>query len=119
MFAGLTNSSTGGHALRMLEDAFFEQILGARRLRPEPIDLPEAVRASFTGTYENEGGRYDVRTTAKRPCRRVRGRSTTRPSRSAQPTFEVTEGEAVGEQFDFPLEGFGRFSSRLAERVAT
>ena len=34
-------------------------------------------------------------------------------------TFEITEGDAAREQFDFPLEGFGRFSSRLAERVAT
>ena len=33
-------------------------------------------------------------------------------------TFEITEGEHVRERFDFPLEGFGRFGSRLAERVA-
>ena len=33
-------------------------------------------------------------------------------------TFEITEGDAIRERFDFPLDGFGRFSSRLAERVA-
>ena len=33
-------------------------------------------------------------------------------------TFEITEGTRIGERFDFPLEGFGRFGSRLAERVA-
>jgi hypothetical protein len=32
-------------------------------------------------------------------------------------TFEITEGDRVLERFDFPLEGFGRFASRLAERV--
>jgi CubicO group peptidase (beta-lactamase class C family) len=117
VFAGLTNSSTGGHALRMLEDAFFEQILGARRLRPVPIDLPEAVRASYAGTYENEGGRYDVSTTRNGLVVAFEGIDY--PAQPVGPAaFEVTEGEAAGEQFDFPLEGFGRFSSRLAERVA-
>jgi hypothetical protein len=32
-------------------------------------------------------------------------------------TFEITEGDRVRERFDFPLEGFGRFGSRLAERT--
>ena len=88
------------------------------RLRPEPIDLPEAVRASYTGTYENEGGRYDVSTTQNGLVVAFEGDPTTRRQPVGPAAFEVTEGEAVGEQFDFPLEGFGRFSSRLAERVA-
>jgi hypothetical protein len=33
-------------------------------------------------------------------------------------TFEITAGDHIDERFDFPLEGFGRFGSRLAERVA-
>ena len=33
-------------------------------------------------------------------------------------TFEITERDRVRERFDFPLEGFGRFGSRLAERIA-
>ncbi len=33
-------------------------------------------------------------------------------------TFEITEGAYIRERFDFPLEGFARFGSRLAERVA-
>ena len=44
VFAGLTNSSLGSNALYDLEDVFFEHVLGARRQRPEPVDLPDAVR---------------------------------------------------------------------------
>ena len=33
-------------------------------------------------------------------------------------TFEVVGGDHAGERFDFPVEGFGRFGSRLAERVS-
>jgi len=30
----------------------------------------------------------------------------------------VITGDDAGNRFDFPLEGFGRFGSRLAERVS-
>ncbi len=33
-------------------------------------------------------------------------------------TFEVTQGDWEGDRFDFPLPGFGRFGSRLAEALA-
>jgi hypothetical protein len=33
-------------------------------------------------------------------------------------TFEVTSGRYRRDRFDFPLEGFGRFGGRLAERVS-
>jgi hypothetical protein len=32
-------------------------------------------------------------------------------------TFEIVGGRRIRERFDFPREGFGRFGSRLAERV--
>ena len=117
VFAGLTNSSIGERALRQLEDVFFERVLGAPRPRPQPVDLPEAVCASYAGAYANDADRYDVR--AHHNGLVVCFEGVDYPARPiGTATFEITEGDAAGERFDFPLEGFGRFSSRLAERVA-
>jgi CubicO group peptidase (beta-lactamase class C family) len=116
-FVGLTSSGLGGQALYEIEDAFFERLLGERRPKPEPVELPAAAREPFTGSYANRGGRYEVALApegvaltfddAEHPARAIGER-----------TFEITSGDRVRERFDFPLEGFGRFGSRLAERVA-
>jgi CubicO group peptidase (beta-lactamase class C family) len=117
VFAGLTNSSTGERALRMVEDVFLEHVLGARRNRPETVPLPEAVGASYAGVYLNDDGRYEVQ--GVRNGLVVVFEGVGHPARPiGEATFEISDGDAVGELFDFPLEGFGRFSSRLAERVA-
>ncbi len=117
VFAGLTNSSTGERALRALEDVFFERILGARRHRPETVHLPEAVSASYAGVYANDGGCYEVH--GARNGLVVGFDGLDHPARPiGERTFEISDGDSVGELFDFPLEGLGRFSSRLAERVA-
>jgi len=117
VFAGLTNSSLGRHALRELEDVFFERVLGERRRVPETLDLPAADRDAFTGSYANNDGWYDVgfaidglvvvQDDLEYPARAI-----------GEHTFEITEGDRIRDRFDFPLEGFARFGSRLAERVA-
>lgn len=117
VFVGLTNSSLGGKALEELEDAFFDRLLGARRRVPETVDLPVVVREAFAGSYASSDGSTEVDVAAgglvvrdedgEFPARAIGGR-----------TFEITEGDRIRERFDFPLDGFGRFGSVLAERVA-
>jgi hypothetical protein len=117
VFAGLANSSLGGKALLQLEDELFERLLGARRQLAEPVDLPVDVRDGFTGSFANSEGWWEVGLS-------VDGLVVTidegeLPARAiGERTFEITSGDHVRERFDFPLEGFGRFGSRLAERVA-
>ena len=117
VFVGLTNSSTGERALRVLQDFFFEEVLGARRSVPETVELPAATLDSFAGTYANDQDRLEVAATAGGLVVTYEG--ATLPARPiGEQTFEVTAGEYTGDRFDFPLAGFGRFGSRLVERVA-
>ena len=117
VFAGVTNSSVGNKALNLVEDAFFEQVLGERRRVPERVDLPADVLESFAGSYANSDGWYEV-------ASGVEGLVVTYDDGefASEPigdrTFRIVEGERVDDRFDFPLEGFGRFGVRLAERVA-
>ncbi|HVC88449.1 MAG TPA: serine hydrolase domain-containing protein [Gaiellaceae bacterium] len=116
VFAGLTNSGRGGQALRLLEDAFFEHVLGARRTVPGSVPLAAHVLDAFAGTYENSDGRYQV-------ARAADGLAVIFPEGAyrARPigerTFEIVDGDRAGDRLDFPRERFGRFGSRLAERV--
>jgi CubicO group peptidase (beta-lactamase class C family) len=116
VFAGLTNSSVGRQALRELEDAFFERALGARRAVRETVDLPAELREAFTGSYANSDGWYEVGFA-------IGGLVVTFDDGEysaraiGERTFEIVEGDRIGDRFDFPLEGFGRFGSRLAERI--
>lgn len=117
VFVGLTSSSLGGKALYDIEDAFFERLLGERRRVPERVDLPVAVREGLTGSYANSDGWYEV---ALAPdgvaVTFADGEFPARPI--GKSTFEITARDRLRERFDFPLEGFGRFGSRLAERIA-
>jgi CubicO group peptidase (beta-lactamase class C family) len=118
VFAGVTNSSLGGKALDELEDAFFETVIGTGRKQPDRVDLPAETLASFVGTYVNDDGRYEVRQADGGLFLTVDGSD--QPAQAIGPrTFEITEGDAIHERFDFPLDGFGRFESRLAEHVAS
>jgi D-alanyl-D-alanine carboxypeptidase len=117
VFVGLTNSTVGTKALREVEDEFFDRLLGARRRLPVPIDLPAAARDAFTGSYANSDGWTEVRLgdsglvvtfdDGEFPARAI-----------GENTFEITVGDRIRERFDFPLDGLGRFGSRLAERIA-
>jgi CubicO group peptidase (beta-lactamase class C family) len=117
VFAGLTNSSLGSKALYEIENAFFDRLLGVPRPEPAGIDLPATVRDGFTGSYANSDGWFEVGLAPGGLA--VTFEDGEFPARSiGETTFEITEGDRIRERFDFPLEGFGRFGSRLAERVA-
>jgi CubicO group peptidase (beta-lactamase class C family) len=116
VFAGLTNSSIGRRALRVLENAFFEEVLGAPRSIPATVDLPAGALERFAGTYVNGEGRYEVAANADGLAATFEdGEFWARPI--GERTFEITHGDREAERFDFPLHGFGRFGSRLAEAV--
>jgi CubicO group peptidase (beta-lactamase class C family) len=116
VFTVLTNASRGSKAIREVEDALFQRLVGARRRVPETFDLSDDVREAFSGSYANSDAWYEVSFA-------VGGLSLTIDDEefAARPigerTFEITEGDRVRERFDFPLEGFGRFGTRLAERI--
>jgi CubicO group peptidase (beta-lactamase class C family) len=117
VFVGLTNSSLGGKALYDVEDEFFERLLGERRAVPQSVDLPAAVREGLTGSYANSDGWYEVALAPDGVV--VAFEDGEFPARAiGESTFEITAGDRIRERFDFPLEGFGRFGSRLAERIA-
>ena len=117
VFVGLTNSSFGAKALYDLENEFFRRVVGAERDVPPTVDLPEEARDAFSGQYANSDGWYEVAPAVdgvvatfddgEYAARAIGDR-----------TFEIVEGNRVRERFDFPLEGFARFGSRLAERIA-
>lgn len=116
VFVGLTNSHRGERALREIEDAFFEQVIGSRRPRAETVELDDATLEGFTGTYASSEGwaRVDVEggglvVTVEE------GTFEARPV--GETVFELVGGELDGERLDFPLEGFVRFGSRLTERI--
>jgi CubicO group peptidase (beta-lactamase class C family) len=116
VFVGLTNSSLGSKALHEIEDEFFERLVGARRNVPESVDLPSPVREGFTGSYANSDSWTEVALSDDGLL--VTIDEVALPARAiGELTFEITAGDHIRERFDFPLEGFGRFGSRLAERV--
>jgi D-alanyl-D-alanine carboxypeptidase len=117
VFVGLTNASRGGKALYCLEDEFFQRLLGARRRVPATFDLSHEAREAFSGSYANSDAWYEVSFAIDGLSVKFEdGEFAARPL--GERTFEITEGARVRERFDFPLEGLGRFGSRLAERVA-
>jgi CubicO group peptidase (beta-lactamase class C family) len=117
VFVGVTNSSVGRQALREVEDAFFERIVGQPRQERETVELPDDVLEAFAGTYANSDGWTEV--TAVPGGLLLTSDDEEMPARPiGERTFEITEGDYLRDRFDFPLEGFARFGSRLAERVS-
>jgi len=117
IFVGLTNGSRGGKALYDLEDEFFYRLLGERRPVPPTVELPDDARDELTGSYANSSAWYEVSFAVDGLALKLDdGEFGARAI--GERTFEITEGDHVRERFDFPLEGFGRFGSRLAERIA-
>jgi CubicO group peptidase (beta-lactamase class C family) len=116
VFVGLTNHSRGAKALRAVEDVFFERVVGARRRVPETVELPGDVRMGLSGSYANSDASVEVESAADGLS--VKLEDDEYAARAiGERTFEITEGDRVLERFDFPLEGFGRFGGRLAERI--
>ncbi len=122
VFAGLTNSGRGAQALREIEDAFFERTLGARRRVAPTIELACDELARFAGPYANEQTRAAVELGGAGLTVAVTEEDGTDETLSARPiaprVFEIVGGDSHGYRFDFPLDGFLRIGSRLAERVA-
>jgi hypothetical protein len=78
----------------------------------ETVHVRVEERERLAGVYENTTERYEVAMAGDGLCGTAAGQQVVvRPIREA--LFE-----ADGWRIDFPLEGFGRFGSRLAERVA-
>jgi CubicO group peptidase (beta-lactamase class C family) len=127
VFVGLTNSGRGSQALKEVEDAWFESLLGARRRVPEAAPLPAAALESFAGVYANEqiraviardGELLRVEAEETLPTGEPGERLTVLARPIAERTFEIVGGDWAGERFDFPLRGFARIGGRLAERVS-
>lgn len=116
VFVGLTNASRGGKALRVLEDEVFHRLAGAGRRRPETVPLGRAELTAFAGAYTNGDDTFEV--SVDGGGLRAAFPDGVFPARPIGPrTFEVTSGDRIEERFDFPLPGFARFASRLAERL--
>jgi hypothetical protein len=112
----LTNSSLGSQALRDVEDAWFEELLGARRRVAPTVELEPAVLARLAGSYENEDMTVTVTPGGEGLLLQTDDlEATARPI--SPTTFEIVGGDADRNRFDFPLDGFARIGSRLARRV--
>lgn len=116
VFVGLTNASRGGKALRALEDELFGRLVGAARRRPATVPLGPGELSAFAGAYTNGDDTFEVAVDGD--GLRAAFPDGSFPARPIGPqTFEVTSGDRIEERFDFPLPGFARFASRLAERL--
>jgi CubicO group peptidase (beta-lactamase class C family) len=109
-FAGLTNSSRGGAALRDVLER-----LGLDREEAPDFPLPADALAAFAGRYEGQGttlefapedGGLGVTMTATDP---FTGAAEVYPIVHARPIgpreFEIVDGEWRGDRFDFPRDG--------------
>ena len=121
VFAGLTASSLGAQALRLVEDAFLEAAVGTGRLTRPTVEAEAEELDRVAGVYRNQDLELTVRPAAAGLALRLRDARGLQEL-GARPLgagiFEVVDGQAVGHRFDFPLDGLVRFASRLAERVA-
>jgi D-alanyl-D-alanine carboxypeptidase len=115
-FVGLTNASLGSKALAEVEDAFFEHVVGEPRRRPPFVEPEPGELDAYVGTYENSSTRIEVEAVDGALLVRAEGEELV-GRKIQRRTFRVPDGPHVHERFDFPLERFGRFGSRLAERV--
>jgi hypothetical protein len=126
VFVGLTNSGLGAQALKTVEDAFFERLLGAARAPSRTVALPPEELSALAGRYRQPELELDVSAGERVLELRLRDARGEHPPATARPLggrlFEVVDGQAAGHRFDFVLggerPGFVRFASRLAERVA-
>jgi CubicO group peptidase (beta-lactamase class C family) len=120
-FVGLTNSGLGGQGLRDISDTWLEGLLGERRRIAPTVTLGAEALAALSGTYANEDVTVTFRPGGDGLVLRARAEAGEWESR-ARPvgptTFEIVGGDEDRSRFDFPLDGFARFGSRLARRVA-
>jgi D-alanyl-D-alanine carboxypeptidase len=117
VFAGLTSSGRGSLALRRIEDVWLESVTGGPRPVAPTVPLAPDALAGFEGAYATTEQRFEVE--AQDGGLRLSDETGSFRARPiGERCFELVEGDAAGSRFDFPLPRFGRFGSRLAERVA-
>jgi CubicO group peptidase (beta-lactamase class C family) len=120
-FVGLTNSGRGKQALREVEDAWFEALLGARRRVPETVELSADALRGFEGVYANAESRVAIAADTRYLVADFSDQSgleaTVRARAIGTRTFEIVDGDFERDRFDFPRAGFARFGSRLVERA--
>jgi CubicO group peptidase (beta-lactamase class C family) len=117
VFVGLTNAELGAKALYEVENAFFDEVLGAHRILPPFVELADEQLASYAGRYENSDATADIRAEAGGLVLAIADDEVfVRPLGDGR--FRVPDGPHVRERIDFPRDGFVRLGSRLAVRVA-
>lgn len=116
VFVGLTNAETGAKALFDVENAFFDEVLGARRKLPVFVELPDEQLARYAGSYANSDLTAEIHAAPGGLVLSADGEEAfLRPLDDRR--FEVPDGPHVRERLDFPRDGFARLGSRLATRV--
>jgi CubicO group peptidase (beta-lactamase class C family) len=117
VFVGLTNSESGAKALYDIENAFFDDVLGARRILAPFVEVADEELAACAGRYENSDATADIR-----PAHGGLVLAAAEEELFLRPLgggrFRVPDGPHVRERIDFPRDGFVRLGSRLAVRVA-
>jgi D-alanyl-D-alanine carboxypeptidase len=111
-FVALANAESGTNAITAIVD----ELLG--RNRPARAEAP---LDDYAGTYRRQGAQVTFRSREgglEAESLEARGRAYRVWGYPVSPTrFFIPDGEGRGSSFDFPLPGFTRFGSRLAERV--
>jgi CubicO group peptidase (beta-lactamase class C family) len=111
-FVALANAESGTNAITAIVD----ELLG--RNRPARAEAP---LDDYAGTYRRHGAQVTFRSREgglEAESLEARGRAARVWGYPVSPTrFFIPDGEGRGSSFDFPLPGFTRFGSRLAERV--
>lgn len=116
VFAGLTNSGSGAKALYDVEQAFFDEVAGARRVLPPFVELPEAELARYAGRYANSDADATIRPEGGGLVLAADGEEVFfRPIGGTR--FQVPDGPHVRERLDFPRDGLVRLGSRIAARI--
>jgi CubicO group peptidase (beta-lactamase class C family) len=117
VFTGLTNSGTGAKALYEVEQAFFDDVLAARRVLVPFAELSDAELAQYEGRYANSDAEAEIRADSGGLVLSIAGEEIFhRPIGAAR--FRVPDGPHVRERLDFPRDGLVRLGSRLAARIA-
>lgn len=116
VLVGLTNSGSGAKALYDIEQAFFDSVLGTRRVLSAFVELPDAQLAPYAGRYANSDADAEIRPEDGGLVLAVDGEELfLRPIGDGR--FRVPDGPHVRERIDFPRDGLVRLGSRLAARV--
>src|SRR5579884_1425918 len=97
---------------------FGERVAGARRRVPPTVELPREALEAVAGCYRTPDGPVQVEAGGEGLVAHLPDGAAVHARPIAARTFEIVTRPYTGERFDFPLPGFARVGSRLAERIA-